>query len=170
MRKAGISSGAARSAALLLLVGVPASVVGYTQWNAASHGAGQALALDKIELITAAGRKTIDIEVATTPQEQALGLMYRTSLADTKGMLFPYGEARELTMWMKNTYIPLDMVFIRGDGTVHRIEVKAEPLSERVISSDGPVTAVLELAGGAAERLGLKPGDHVRHPHFQTAR
>jgi uncharacterized membrane protein (UPF0127 family) len=169
MRITGISSGAARSAALLLLVGVPAAVVGYVQWHEPSHGAGQAAAAqDRLELMTAAGSKAIDIEVAATPEQQALGLMFRTSLADSKGMLFPYDEPRELTMWMKNTYIPLDMVFIRADGTVHRIEVKAEPLSERVIASDGAVTAVLELAGGAAERLGLKPGDHVRHPHFQA--
>ncbi len=72
-------------------------------------------------------------------------------------------------MWMHNTYIPLDMVFIRADGTVHRIERRAEPLSDRIISSECPVSAVLELAGGAAERLGLKPGDHVRHPFFKAA-
>jgi hypothetical protein len=69
-------------------------------------------------------------------------------------------------MWMRNTYIPLDMVFIRADGTVHRIEPRTEPLSERIIASRGPVSAVLEIAGGAAERLGLKPGDKVRHPLF----
>ena len=72
-------------------------------------------------------------------------------------MLFPYKEPRELTMWMHNTYIPLDMVFIRPDGVVHRIEMRAEPMSERMISSEGPVAAVLELAGGAAERLGSRP-------------
>jgi hypothetical protein len=141
------------------LIGVPAAV-GYVHWREPSARE------DRLELVTASGVRTIDIEVAATPEQQALGLMYRTSLADTKGMLFPYSEPRELTMWMRNTYIPLDMVFIRADGTVHRIEVRAEPLSERVISSGGPVTGVLELAGGAAERLGLKPGDTVRHPHF----
>ena len=81
-------------------------------------------------------------------------------------MLFPYSEAREITMWMRNTYIPLDMVFIRADGIIHRIEVRAEPMSERIIASQGEVSAVLELAGGAAERLGLKAGDRVRHPLF----
>ena len=83
-------------------------------------------------------------------------------------MLFPHKEPRELTMWMRNTYIPLDMVFIRADGTVHRIEAKTEPLSDRIISSKGPVSAVLEIAGGNADRLGLKPGDKVRHPAFGT--
>jgi uncharacterized protein len=121
---------------------------------------------ETLTLVTAAGEKKIDIEVARTPDEQAKGLMFRTSLADTSGMLFPYPVPRELTMWMKNTYIPLDMVFIRPDGVVHRIEVRTEPLSETVISSGIPCAAVLELAGGAAERLGLKAGDRIRHSHF----
>jgi uncharacterized membrane protein (UPF0127 family) len=95
--------------------------------------------------------------------------MFRTDLADNQGMLFPYSDARELSMWMRNTYIPLDMLFIRPDGVIHRIEARAEPMSEHVINSDGPVSAVLELAGGAAERLGLKPGDRVRHPAFKAA-
>jgi uncharacterized membrane protein (UPF0127 family) len=69
-------------------------------------------------------------------------------------------------MWMKNTYIPLDMVFIRADGTVHRIAARTEPFSERMISSEGLVSGVLEIAGGRAEQLGLKPGDKVRHRLF----
>jgi uncharacterized protein len=121
---------------------------------------------ETLTLVTASGERKIDIEVARTPDEQAKGLMFRTELADTNGMLFPYSPPRELTMWMKNTYIPLDMVFIRPDGIVHRIEVRTEPLSEVVISSGAPAAAVLELAGGAAERLGIKPGDRVRHSHF----
>lgn len=122
---------------------------------------------DRLSLVTKSGEVVIDIEVAQTEQERALGLMFRTELADKKGMLFPYPKPEELTMWMRNTYIPLDMVFIRADGTVHRIERRTEPLSDRIISSNGPVTAVLELNGGAAERLGIEPGDHVRHSHFK---
>ena len=95
--------------------------------------------------------------------------MFRTRLADNAGMLFFYDTPQEITMWMRNTYIPLDMVFIRADGTVHRIEARTEPLSETIISSRGDVTACLELAGGAAERLGLKPGDRVEHRFFQSA-
>jgi hypothetical protein len=121
---------------------------------------------ETLTLVTATGERKIDIEVARTPDEQARGLMFRTSLPDTAGMLFPYAQPRVLTMWMKNTYIPLDMVFIRPDGIVHRIEVRTEPLSEAVISSGAPMAAVLELAGGASERLGLKPGDKVVHPLF----
>ena len=112
----------------------------------------------------------IDIEIAETAEEKALGLMYRTSLADDRGMLFPHRPPQEAAMWMRNTYIPLDMVFIRADGIVHRIEARTEPMSERIIASEGPVAAVLELAGGAAGRLGLKPGDRVRHPLFSAGR
>jgi hypothetical protein len=123
---------------------------------------------ETLVLQTAARKHTIDVEIAETSDEKAMGLMFRTSLADTQGMLFPYPSPQELTMWMRNTYIPLDMVFIRADGVVHRIEARTEPLSERVIASQGSVTAVLELAGGAAERLGLKPGDVVVHRHFKA--
>ncbi len=118
-------------------------------------------------LVTSAGERRIDIEVAESAEEKSLGLMFRTALADNQGMLFPYLPPQEITMWMKNTYIPLDMVFIRADGTVHRIAVRTEPLSEKVIASGGDVTGVLELAGGASERLGLKAGDKVLHPHFK---
>jgi uncharacterized membrane protein (UPF0127 family) len=148
-------------AALVLFVG--ALALAMTLWPRPKAEA----RLDRLELVTASGVRTLEIEMAETPQQQALGLMFRTSLADTHGMLFPHAEPSELSMWMKNTYIPLDMVFIRADGTVHRIEARTEPFSERIISSGGPVKAVLELAGGAAERLGLKPGDKVRHPYFK---
>ena len=123
---------------------------------------------DKLVIEPAAGGagRPIDIEIAETAEEKALGLMFRTALPDGQGMLFNYGETHEMTMWMRNTYIPLDMVFIRADGVIHRIEVNAEPLSDRVISSGAPVAAVLELAGGAAARLGIKPGDKVRHAIF----
>ncbi len=123
---------------------------------------------DNLTLVTATGERAIVIEVAETLEEKSLGLMFRSSLADGQGMLFPYQGPQEITMWMRNTLIPLDMVFIRADGTVHRIEARTEPLSERTIGSQGPVTAVLELAGGAAERFGLKVGDKVRHPHFKA--
>jgi uncharacterized membrane protein (UPF0127 family) len=126
--------------------------------------------LEKLVLVTAAGERAIEVEVAETLQEKAVGLMFRRSLPESSGMLFPYEAPQEVTMWMRNTFIPLDMVFIRADGVVHRIEARTEPLSERTIASQGPVTAVLELAGGAAERLGLKPGDRVVHRHFKAGR
>lgn len=126
--------------------------------------------LEKLVLVTAAGERAIEVEVAETLQEKAVGLMFRRSLPESSGMLFPYEAPQEVTMWMRNTFIPLDMVFIRADGVVHRIEARTEPLSERTIASRGPVTAVLELAGGVAEKLGLRPGDHILHPHFKPAK
>jgi uncharacterized membrane protein (UPF0127 family) len=132
--------------------------------------AGAKMRTEKLWLVPANGSETvIDIEIAEDPKEKALGLMFRTDLADNQGMLFPYGEASELSMWMHNTYIPLDMLFIRPDGVIHRIEARAEPMSDRVINSDGPVSAVLELPGGASERLGIKAGDRVRHPLFKAS-
>lgn len=158
MTTSGSLSRAAKPAALMLLVGAAAAFY--------AGGRKSTSASDHLDLLTAAGARAIMIEVADTPEKQALGLMFRTSLADDRGMLFPHDAPREVQMWMKNTYIPLDMVFIRADGTVHRIEAKTEPLSERIIPSNGEVSAVLELAGGAAERLGLKAGDKVKHPLF----
>jgi uncharacterized membrane protein (UPF0127 family) len=124
---------------------------------------------DRLTVVTATGEYPIDVEIAETADEKALGLMFRTSLADCQGMLFPHGTPQELTMWMRNTYISLDMVFLRADGTVHRVEERTEPLSDRIIGSQGQVTAVLELAGGWARRHGLKPGDRVRHPLFAAS-
>ena len=121
---------------------------------------------DRLWLLTRGGERSITIEVADSEEEKALGLMFRTSLADDRGMIFHYGSPQEITMWMHNTYIPLDMLFIRADGTILRIERRAQPLSDRIISSGGPAIAVLELAGGAAERLGVEPGDRVRHPKW----
>lgn len=121
---------------------------------------------DRLWLLARGGERAIDIEVAESDEEKALGLMFRTSLADNRGMIFHYGTPQEITMWMRNTYIPLDMLFIRADGTILRIERRAQPLSDRVIYSQGHAIAVLELAGGAAERLGVEPGDHVRHPKW----
>ncbi len=163
--------GAAFGAALLVLVGTSMGAALRADPGGSKEAPGQSAAAkeERLELVTQSGVHALDVEIAATPGKQALGLMYRTSLPDTKGMLFQHSSPRELTMWMRNTYIPLDMVFIRADGTVHRIEARTEPLSERIISSEGPVTAVLEIAGGAAERMGLKPGDKVRHPYFGSA-
>jgi uncharacterized membrane protein (UPF0127 family) len=123
---------------------------------------------DRLSVVPAGGgeERAFTIEVATTEREKALGLMFRTELGDSEGMLFPYPAERPLQMWMHNTYIPLDMLFIRADGTIARIEEHAEPLSDRVISSGPAVLAVLEIAGGAAARLGIKAGDKVRYPIF----
>ena len=108
-----------------------------------------------------------DVELAVSPQQQAQGLMYRPSLAADAGMLFIYRPAREVSMWMKNTVIPLDMLFIAEDGEIVKIVERAVPFSLTTISSDGRVRAVLEINGGMINRLGIRPGDRLVHPAFE---
>jgi uncharacterized membrane protein (UPF0127 family) len=115
-------------------------------------------------LKTATGDHNFTIEVATTDQERALGLMFRRSLPENSGMLFIYDPPQPATMWMKNTLIPLDMVFISAEGKVHRIESNTEPFSTTVIPSEGEVVGVLELNAGEADKIGLKRGDKVVYP------
>lgn len=112
-------------------------------------------------------RHRFTVELADTDERRTLGLMYRTSLAADAGMLFDFKVDRPVTMWMRNTRIPLDMLFITRDGRVLNIAQRTVPFTEHSIPSDGPVRAVLELNGGTAERLGLKPGDRVIHPLFR---
>lgn len=112
---------------------------------------------------TKKGPATFAIEVADTPERRQVGLMYRRSLADNRGMLFDFGSDTDVSMWMKNTYIPLDMVFVRGDGIVHRVENRTTPFSEAIIGSGAPVRYVIELAAGAAAKAGIARGDRVEH-------
>jgi uncharacterized protein len=103
-------------------------------------------------------------EVARTPEEQARGLMFRQSLAPDRGMIFPYDPPQLASFWMKNTLIPLDMVFIRPDGRIAHIADNAVPMSLDPVGWPEPVAAVLELAGGRSAELGIKPGDIVEWP------
>jgi len=102
------------------------------------------------------------VEVARTPEEQATGLMYRANLAPKRGMIFPFEAPREASFWMKNTLIPLDIIFVRADGSIANIEANTVPLSLQPVYSDGPVAAVLEIAGGRSAELGIKAGDKVK--------
>ena len=113
--------------------------------------------------ITTAARRThkFVVEVARSPAEQQRGLMFREVLAPDRGMIFPYSPPESVAFWMKNTMIPLDMVFIRTNGTIARIEANAVPLSEEPVPAGEPVAAVLELAGGRAAELGIAAGDTV---------
>lgn len=122
----------------------------------------------KSALSIVSGGKTYDfqVELAVTPRQQARGLMWRTRVGRDEGMLFIYPRDKVILMWMKNTLVPLDMVFIDRDGKIVSIKERMVPRSLKVISSGGRARAVLELAGGTASRLGLKPGDTVRHPAF----
>ncbi len=113
---------------------------------------------------TATGDHSFNIEVMVTNEERALGLMFRRSLPENDGMLFLYDPPQPAMMWMKNTIIPLDMVFISSDARVHRIEQNAEPFSTTLIPSDGDIVGVLELNAGEASKIGLKRGDKVIYP------
>jgi uncharacterized membrane protein (UPF0127 family) len=104
--------------------------------------------------------------MATTPEEKTTGLMYRKHLPDGQGMLFDFSPLQEVSMWMKNTYIPLDMIFIGQNGRILRIAENTEPLSTRIISSRGPAKAVLEVIGGTAKKYGIARGNRVSHPLF----
>lgn len=119
-----------------------------------------------LEIVTKSGVHVFTIEVAVTEAERAKGLMYRTELAEGRGMLFDFKPDQEVSMWMRNTYISLDMIFIRGDGRILRIAESTTPLSETIISSGGPVRGVLEVIAGTAKKLGIAPGDRVAHPLF----
>jgi len=122
---------------------------------------------EPLTIAGASGRHAFQVEVARNDAERAQGLMYRRSLAPDRGMLFDFARVQPISMWMQNTYIPLDMIFIRADGSIARIAENAEPLSTRTIPSGEPVLAVLEVIGGTAARLGVKPGDRVEHPLFK---
>lgn len=113
-------------------------------------------------------RHRFTIELADTDERRTLGLMYRTTMAADAGMLFDFKIDQPVTMWMRNTRLPLDMLFITRDGRIANIAQRTVPFSETSIYSSGPVRAVLELNGGTAERLGLKPGDRVLHPMFRA--
>jgi len=125
-------------------------------------------AFEKSKLVveTESGAHPFDVEMAVTPAERGRGLMFRQEMADDAGMLFDFGVDAEASMWMQNTFISLDMVFIEADGTVHRIARNTTPFSTDIVSSKGPVRAVLELNAGMARKLGLKRGDTVRHEMF----
>ena len=129
-----------------------------------TQASGFAAGTGTLVLKTDSGDHNFNIEVATTDQERALGLMFRRSLPENGGMLFLYDQPQPAAMWMKNTLIPLDMVFISPEGKVHRIEANAEPFSTAVIPSEGDIVGVLELKGGEAGRIGLKRGDKVLYP------
>ncbi len=126
-----------------------------------------AAALEKTDLTitTAAGQNFhFEVEVARTPQEQEYGLMFRKEMPSDAGMIFPQDSDRSMSFWMKNTLIPLDIVFITSNGVISHIAPDAKPLSEDTIPSGGQIRAVLELNGGVAAKLGIHVGDHVTFP------
>jgi uncharacterized protein len=147
-----------------------AALLGVTGWSLTSNLArerqkeqakqGQ---LERLEIASPGGRHVFQIEVMRTPEEKAKGLMFRQFMPEDRGMLFDFEREQAVSMWMRNTYIPLDMLFIRSDGLLHHIHARAQPLDETPISSNGNVRFVLEINGGVAAKLGLKAGDRVSH-------
>lgn len=121
-----------------------------------------------LEIVTKSGVHVFSVEIAKTDEERATGLMYRKELAEGRGMLFDFTPEQPVSMWMKNTFIPLDMIFIRSDGRILRIAENTEPHSEKIISSGGLAKGVLEVIGGTAKKYGIQAGDRVAHPLFGT--
>jgi hypothetical protein len=148
--------------ALLALAVASAALIG-----CASNFA-TAAELQTLEIASKSGVHAFQVEMAITPEEKEHGLMFRRELPEGQGMLFDFQFDQPVAFWMKSTYIPLDMLFIRADGRILRIAENTEPLSERNIPSGGPVRAVLEVIGGTARKLGIAPGDRVGGSIFNT--
>jgi uncharacterized membrane protein (UPF0127 family) len=149
-----------RRALLLLLAALPAG---------RSAGAAPAevhLGSAQLVIVTATGRHPLRAEVATTPAQMERGLMFRKHLAADSGMLFEFAAPTVAQMWMHDTLIPLDMLFVDGKGRIVNIAENAHPLSDEVISAAAPVRAVIELNGGTAAHLAIKPGDRVLGSFF----
>jgi uncharacterized protein len=138
---------------LLALTGALALIVTLGRAGAAELG--------RLTIDSGQGAQTFNVELATTRDQMEVGLMFRQNLAPDAGMLFVYPSEQQVAFWMKNTVIPLDMLFIAGDGKIRRIVERTIPLSTAVIPSVDEVRAVLEVNGGTAARLGIKPGDVV---------
>ena len=152
------------------LVGMAcATVAAIGMAAAAARAQDSGLRRDELAIESATGTHRFTVELPRTPDQMARGLMHRRQLAADAGMLFLYPADRAITMWMKNTLIPLDMLFIAADGRITRIARDTQPLSLATISSLGAVTGVLEIGGGESERLGIEVGDRVLHPEFSAA-
>jgi uncharacterized membrane protein (UPF0127 family) len=141
-----------------LICGVTAVIA--AAWLAAAPAARSA-EQQTLEIASKSGVHVFAVDLAVTDEERQRGLMFRRSLPESYGMLFDFKRDQDVSMWMKNTFVPLDMIFIRSDGRILRIAENTEPQSERIIPSGGPVRAVLEVVGGTAKKLGIEAGDRV---------
>ncbi len=137
------------------------SLLGAVALTACGQGVASAGSSVPLSIASANGRHDFKVEVARTPEQQERGLMFRSNLAPDAGMIFPMEPPRSASFWMKNTVIPLDLIFIRPDGSIARIAADAVPYSLSPIDSGEPVSAVLEIAGGRAAALGIAEDDKV---------
>ena len=129
-------------------------------------GVARAAEIQPLEIVTKSGVQVFSVEMAKTEKERETGLMYRKELADGRGMLFDFSPEQQVSMWMKNTILSLDMIFISANGRILRIAENTEPQSLKIISSGGPAKGVLEVVAGTAKKYGIAPGDQVVHPLF----
>jgi uncharacterized membrane protein (UPF0127 family) len=123
-----------------------------------------------LEIVTKTGVHVFTVELAVNDEQRSRGLMYRKAMAQGHGMLFDFQNEQPVSFWMHNTFIPLDMIFIGGDGRIKHIAENAQPQSDRLIPSGGPVRAVFEVIAGTVHALGIAPGDRVAHPIFGNRR
>ncbi len=156
---------------LVLGLALAAPVLAQTQRPFEPLNPAKAQSLPTSPLTIDAAGKTLKftVELAATAKEQEIGLMHRNAMAEDHGMIFDFHEERRAAFWMRNTFIPLDMIFIRDNGVIEAIKDNAVPHSEAPIGPRQPVRAVLELVGGAAQKMGIKPGDRVHHAVFGNA-
>ena len=126
----------------------------------------QTATVESLEILTRSGVHVFEVELAITDDERANGLMFRRDLPQGRGMLFDFKRDQMVAMWMKNTYVSLDMIFIRADGRIAHIAENTTPQSEAIISSRVPVRGVLEVVAGTAKKLGIQAGDKVAHRWF----
>ena len=152
--------------ALLVSLRAPLLALGAVLALGSLNGVAGAAEVQPLEIVTKSGVQMFSVEMATTDKEREVGLMYRKELADGRGMLFDFTPEQQVSMWMKNTYISLDMIFIRADGRILRIAENTEPESTRIIPSGGPAKGVLEVIAGTAKKYGIVPGDQIVHPLF----
>ncbi len=120
-----------------------------------------------LEIVSKSGVHVFTVELAVSDEERQKGLMFRRSLPESQGMLFDFKTDQDVSMWMRNTYVSLDMIFIRGDGRIQRIAENTQTESDRIIPSGGPVRAVLEVVAGTAKKFGIAAGDRVASPIFR---
>jgi len=143
----------------LLLTAAPAVITAPT-----------ATPVEELVVQTAKGERTFSVEVVREEKERSRGLMFRQELAENLGMLFDYDPPQQISFWMKNTFLSLDIIFIGSDGRILNIAEKTTPLSLERLPAEGKVRGVLEINGGLSAKLGIKPGDRVRHALFDPAK
>ena len=148
----------ARRSVLFFLLALIAAPLAASRAPAAEQGT--------LEIATKSGVRTFAVELAVTDEERAKGLMFRKEVPEGYGMLFDFKQEQPVSMWMKNTFVSLDMIFIKNDGRIARIADSTKVQSEDIIPSGQPVRAVLEVVAGTAKRYGIAPGDKVAYPLF----